>query len=140
MSKKKWIILICASVFGLIAMNFVMVHYPLIRFYPKYPEFESGEMWVSDTNDICIKSVYDEEDKINRLVGTIETSDETFEFEGFFKGSSFYFEDSESNTFYLLMRADYKIKKNGDILLTDIYYDEDIDWKSKPKKILLKKQ
>lgn len=84
-----------------------------------------------------IESYYDSELQLSVLSGTLMIDDDIIDLEIGTRAGRLFFHCEQ---FSLIMTADYKLNKAGNIVLKNINYDEEVDWQTTPKKIILKEQ
>ncbi len=134
MKKYKSILMISflSICFLLIILSFLCIYFLPIK--PKSPVIPANQKWYSSINNMFIESYYDSELQSTFLSGTIMIDDDIIDLEIRTRAGILFFHCEQ---FSLIMTADYKLNKEGDIILKDIDYNEEVDWQTTPKKIIL---
>ena len=139
--KKKYVLIIisgiCFILLLFLILPFLCPSFIPFRVYYKEPVIEDGKVWCSNVNNICFKSTYKEEIQSCVLSGTIILNDDTIDVEIQTKTGNLYFFCEQHS---VILKCKYKFKRNGDIVLKNITYSEEVDWELTPKKIVLKEQ
>lgn len=109
----------------------------LFRFSYKEPIIESDVKWHSSFNNMYLESTYDEQLQGAVLSGTMFLNDNIVDLEIGTKAGNMYIFSKQIS---FIMTADYKLDRDGNIILKNISYNENIDWQTTPKKIILRRQ
>ena len=129
------ILIIIPIVVGLVIAVSIMLEIPIVDLHPATYDFQAGSKWYASENDINVEAVYEEKYDNVFLYGTILSDEDLVNVKLNEKAGTFYFSSED----FGIIIADYKVKNNGDIVLKNIKYDEEIEWDSTPKKIVLEK-
>lgn len=133
--KYKLFFILFVILFIIFLLLILSIRFGLIRFYPKEPIIESDVKWHSSVNDMYLESTYDEQLQVVLLSGTMILNDNIVDLEIGLKAGRMHIFSKQA----IIIAADYNLDRDGNIILKNISYDENIDWQSKPKKIILQK-
>ena len=120
----KWIVIFSITLVFFLFL-FLCNHFIFFRIYYKDPTIPINTEWYSYVNNLYLKSSYDEALQDTTLSGTWIYGDDIIDLEIGIKYGRMFFRCEQ---FSLIISADYKLNKNGDIVLENISYDEKIDW------------
>lgn len=137
MKKKYKLIVIFSMILVFLLFLFLCNHFMFFRIYYKDPNILADTEWYSSVNNICLKSYYDEDLQMYLLTGKLTYNDEIVDVDIGIKYGRLFFRCEQ---FSLIMSAEYKLNKDGNIVLKNISYIEESYWPSTPKKIILQRK
>ena len=137
---------ISITITALLSVCFLLIFFTFlcVYFFPifplKSPVIPSDKKWYSSVNNLSVESNYDSDFQGAVLSGTLMIDDEIIDLEIGTRAGRLFFYCDQYEQFSLIMTADYKLNKEGNIVLKKIHYNEEVDWQETPKKIILEEQ
>ena len=137
---------ISITITALLSVCFLLIFFTFlcVYFFPifplKSPVIPSDKKLYSSVNNLSVESNYDSNFQGAVLSGTLMIDDEIIDLEIGTRAGRLFFYCDQYEQFSLIMTADYKLNKEGNIVLKKIHYNEEVDWQETPKKIILEEQ
>lgn len=123
---------ICIICLLFIALYFIFYSFPLVRFYGKTPNFEADAQWDCSNPKITLNS-----DNKGNIEGFYITKNKKVSFEFLVRNNfvNFYIPSTEE----ILLMGEYALSKNGDIIIKNISYANNIFEPSNIKQLIFQK-